>query len=235
MKRFVVAGMAVVTSVLMLVVALAAGFPSAQQAKSVDWVIDNLATVGSHKVSVVGSPRVVHTPVGGAVEFNGRADGLFVDAHPIEGLATFTVEALIEPAADGPAEQRFLHLSETGSENRLMMETRLLPDRSWCLDTFLRHGEASLTLIDRQLTHPAGGWHAVALMFDGKTMAHYVDGVRELAGNVAFKTLGAGRASIGVRQNLVSWFKGRVRLIRFTPEALPVARLMTVPQTHVGK
>jgi len=211
------------------------GCSVAQHAKSVDWVVDNLVTIGGHKASVVGTPRVVTTGIGAAVEFNGSTDGLFVDANPIEGLATFTVEALIEPAADGPAEQRFLHLSETGSENRLMMEMRLLPDRSWCLDTFLRHGEASLTLIDRQWTHPASGWHAVALVFDGKTMAHDVDGVREFTGDVAFKTLGAGRASIGMRQNLVSWFKGRMRLIRFTPEALPIARLMTVPPAPEGK
>jgi hypothetical protein len=201
----------------------------------IDWVVDNLTTIGGHAVSVVGSPRVVQTAIGPAVEFNGSADGLFVDANPIQGMILFTVEALIEPAPDGPAEQRFLHLSETGSENRLMVETRLLPDRAWCLDTFLRHGEASLTLIDRQRAHPADGWHAVALVFDGKTMAHCVDGVREVAGDVAFKTLGAGRTSIGVRQNLVSWFKGRIRLIRITPEALPVARLMTVPRASTGK
>jgi hypothetical protein len=201
----------------------------------IDWAVDNLTTIGGHAVSVVGSPRVVQTAIGPAVEFNGSADGLFVDANPIQGMILFTVEALIEPAADGPAEQRFLHLSETGSDNRVMMETRLLPDRSWCLDTFLRHGEASLTLIDRQRTRPAGSWHAVALGFDGKTMAHYVDGVRELAGDVAFKTLGAGRTSIGMRQNLVSWFKGRIRLIRITPAVLPGARLMTVPRTHVRK
>ena len=234
MKRVIAARIAVVASVAMLVGSVMAS-GQAGRAKSIDWVVDNLTTIGGHAVSVVGTPRVVTTGIGAAVEFNGSTDGLFVDANPIEGLAKFTIEPLIEPAADGPPEQRFLHLSETGSENRLMMETRLLPDRSWCLDTFLRHGEASLTLIDRQLTHPAGGWHAVALVFDGKTMAHYVDGVRELAGDVAFKTLGAGRTSIGVRQNLVSWFKGRIRLVRFTPEALPVARLMTVPQTHVRK
>jgi hypothetical protein len=200
-----------------------------------DWIVDNVSTINGHKVSVVGSPRIVQTPIGAAVEFNGSSDGLFVDANPIEGLPQFTVEVLFEPAADGPAEQRFLHLSETGSESRLLMETRLLPDRSWCLDTFLRHDEASLTLIDRLRTHPAGGWHAVALVFDGTTMTHYVNGVRELAGDVGFKGLGAGRTSIGVRQNLVSWFKGRIRLVRVTSEALPAPRLMTVPQALTDK
>jgi len=233
MRRLFFPRMAVVVSASVCAV-MAAKVPVAQHAKGVDWVLDNLLTIGGHKVSVVGSPRVVQTPVGAAVEFNGSTDGLFVDANPIEGLATFTVEALIEPAADGPPEQRFLHLSETGSDNRLMMEMRLLPDRAWCLDTFLRHGEASLTLIDRERTHPAGSWPAVALTFDGKTMAHFVDGVRELAGDVAFKTLGAGRTSIGVRQNLVSWFKGRIRLIRFTPAVLSVDELMKRPTLPGG-
>jgi hypothetical protein len=197
-------------------------------ATSVDWVLDSLTSISGHAVSVAGAPRVVPTPIGPALEFNGATDGVFVEASPIAGLNAFTVEAVFEPAADGPEEQRFLHISETGAENRLLMETRLLPDRRWCLDTFLRHGDASLTLIDRNLAHPAAGWHAVALAYDGKTMTHYVDGVRELSGEVAFGPLGAGRTSIGVRQNLVSWFKGRIRLIRITPEALPAARLVTV-------
>jgi len=53
----------------------------------------------------------------------------------------------------------------------------MLPGASWCLDTFLRHGEASLTLIERAAAHPSGHWHSAALSFDGQTMAHYVDGV----------------------------------------------------------
>jgi hypothetical protein len=110
-----------------------------------------------------------------------------------------------------------------------MMETRILPGRSWCLDTFLRMEAPGLTLLDRAKTHPTGRWHAAALTYDGRTMASYVDGVRELSGEVAFEPLRAGRASIGVRQNLVSWFKGRIRLVRVTPEALPAGRLLRPP------
>jgi hypothetical protein len=196
---------------------------------SVEWVLDNLTSLGSHAVSIVGTPRVVQTPLGPAVEFNGTTDGLFSDASPVAGLRAFTVEVLFQPAADGPDEQRFLHISETGTENRLLLETRMLPDRAWCLDTFLRHSDLSRTLIDRQLAHPAGSWHTVALAYDGTTMTHYVDGVRELSGDVAFPALGAGRTSIGVRQNLISWFKGRIRLVRITPEALTAERLLTAP------
>jgi hypothetical protein len=197
---------------------------------SVVWTLDNLTRIGGHAVTVVGAPRVVSTPVGTAVEFNGSTDGLMLDVNPIEGLAQFTVEALFEPSTDGPEEQRFLHVSEAGSERRLMMETRILPDRRWCLDTYLRMEAPGLTLIDRARTHPSGRWHAASLAYDGKTMTSYVDGVRELSGEVAFEPLRTGRISIGVRQNLVSWFKGRIRLVRVTPEALPASRLLAAPK-----
>jgi hypothetical protein len=34
-----------------------------------------------------------------------------------------------------------------------------------------------------------------------------------------------GRTSIGVRQNRVSWFKGAIAEVRFTPAALPADQL----------
>jgi hypothetical protein len=110
-----------------------------------------------------------------------------------------------------------------------LLELRLDPDRTWCLDTFLKQGAAGLTLIDRGRRHPAGSWHTVALSYDGTTMAHYVDGQRELAGTIAFGPMKGGRVSIGVRQNRVSWFRGRIRLVRITPEALPAEQLLTPP------
>jgi hypothetical protein len=56
-------------------------------------------------------------------------------------------------------------------------------------------------------------------------MSHYVNGVLELEGVVAFAPMSAGRTSIGVRQNRVSWFKGAISEVRFTPAALPATRL----------
>jgi hypothetical protein len=52
-----------------------------------------------------------------------------------------------------------------------------------------------------------------------------VDGELELAGEVPFTPMTTGRTSIGVRQNLVSWFKGAIAEVRFTPAALPAQRL----------
>lgn len=201
-----------------------------EEALAAVWIFDNLTSVGGHPVTVVGSPAIVKTPIGPAVEFNGVTDGLYLEVNPLKGLRQFTIEALIEPAAAGPEEQRFLHIQETGSESRALLELRLAPDASWCLDTFLRQGATGLTLIDRAARHQAASWHAVALTYDGTVMTHFVDGRRELEGAIVFGPLGEGRTSIGMRQNQVSWFKGRIRAIRVTPAALPADRLMLVPR-----
>ena len=184
------------------------------------WILDSLESIGGHPVAVVGAPRLVRTDLGPAVEFDGRGDGLFLDVNPLAGLERFTVEVTFEPLPGGAEEQRFLHVQEAASEDRALVELRVLPDGRWCLDTFLRRDGIGLTLIDRAAAHPLAGWHVAALVYDGRTMAHYVDGRREAAGPLAFRPLGPGRTSIGVRQNRVSWFRGRIHAIRIVPEAV---------------
>lgn len=197
---------------------------------AVVWTLDNLDRIGGHTVTRLGTPRVVSTPHGSAVEFNGATDGLLLDANPLQGLSRFTIEVVFQPAADGQHEQRFLHVQEAASENhRALIELRLLPDATWYVDTFLRDDESQLALIDRARTHPAAQWHVAALTYDGQTMTSYVDRVQQLAGAVAFTPLAEGKTSIGVRQNRVSWFKGRIRLVRITPAALPVDQLLAKP------
>jgi hypothetical protein len=219
--------MPVILGALVLAASAATTPDAAAVAAGVVWRLDNLTSIGGHPVQVVGAPVVVDDAGGRAIEFDGVDDGLFLDVNPLERLERFTIEAVVAPSTVGPEEQRFLHVAEAGSESRAMMETRVLPGGTWTLDTFLRSGTVSLALLDRANTHPGDRWHVAALTFDGTTMAHYVNGVRELSGPVAFKPLGPGRTSIGVRQNLVSWFKGRIRAIRFTPEVLPAARMLT--------
>lgn len=198
--------------------------------EAIVWTLDNLDRIGGHTVTRLGTPRVVSTPQGAATEFNGATDGLLLDTNPLQGLSRFTVEVIFEPAADGQLEQRFLHVQETASENhRALIELRLLPNATWYVDTFLRDGESQLALIDKVRTHPAAQWYVAALRYDGHTMTSYVDRVQQLSGAVAFTPLGEGKTSIGVRQNRISWFKGRIRLVRITPEALPVDRLLAKP------
>ncbi|MDI1247930.1 MAG: LamG domain-containing protein [Lacunisphaera sp.] len=207
---------------------LAAGRLSAAAPAATHWRLDRTDQVGGHRTEVLGAPQVVAGPGGPAVQFNGTSDGLYVPDNPLAHCLAFTLEALIRPDADGPAEQRFLHVQdEAGS--RALLELRLT-DRGWALDTFLFSAttQTKLALLDRARLHPAERWTWVALVYANGHMAHYIDGVKELEGDVVMPPLGTGRISLGVRQNKVSWFKGRIREVRFHPTALAPAALQQV-------
>src|SRR5215204_694514 len=89
----------------------------AQPPAVVMWRLDNLATVESNRVEMIGAPVVVSTSIGPALEFNGASDALLIDRNPIEGLRQFTIEVLFAADRDGPVEQRFFHAQESASEN----------------------------------------------------------------------------------------------------------------------
>jgi putative heme-binding domain-containing protein len=187
--------------------------------ESITWQIDNLRSIGGHKVTVLGQPRVIDTPQGKAVEFDGVDDGLIVDSHPLAGAAKFTAEVIFRPAAGGPKEQRFFHLQETGSENRVLFETRL-DGPQWFLDTYVKSATADATLFAQDFKHPLDRWYHAALVVDGRTMRHYVNGKLELEKELAYQPQAAGQTSIGVRFNRVFWYQGAVRAARFTPRVL---------------
>ena len=189
------------------------------------WTLQEVAQVAGHATEVVGAPRLAASGADSAIVFDGKGDGLFVPANPLAGWSAFTIEVRFRPDGSGGEEQRFLHL-EDELKHRVLMETRTTPDKQWSLDTFLfQDADHKLTLLDRTRLHPADRWHWVALVYDGTKMSHYVNGVLELEGAVAFSPMTTGRTSIGVRQNRVSWFKGAIAEVRFTPAALPAAKL----------
>lgn len=188
--------------------------------QAIVWNLDNLETIGGHKVTVVGQPKVIETDRGKAIEFNGKDDALFVPANPLAGLKEFTAEVVFRPAAGGPKEQRFLHFQPKETEERLLFETRLPVEGQWFLDTYLQSGEGKHTLFADKFLHPLGPWYAAAVVVDGKTMRHYVNGKEELAAEVKLIPLAAGETSIGVRYNKVHWYQGAIRQIRVSPTAL---------------
>ena len=184
------------------------------------WTVDNLANIGGNSITLLGAPRVVEAPQGKALEFDGKQDGLIVSGQPLAGFQTFTIEVIFRPEMGGLAEQRFLHVQENRSENRVLIETRLKKDGSWFLDTYIRSGTTDQTLFAEEFTHPIGPWYQAALVFDGTEMRHYVNGVKELSSPIRFAPLREGRTSIGVRMNQVYWFKGAIRTIRFAARPL---------------
>jgi hypothetical protein len=201
------------------------------KADSIVWTFDRLDNIGGHKTTVVGQPKVIDTPLGKAVEFDGEDDALFVDNHPLAGAGTFTWEAIFRPDG-GTTEQRWFHLAEhdpaTGPDSdRMLFEIRVT-GTSWYLDSHIQSGGVSKTLMNRGWLHPLGAWYHVASVYDGKEFRNYVDGVREGAGDVALEPHGPGHASIGVRINKVFYFKGAVHLARFSRRALPPAEFLKV-------
>ncbi len=212
-----------------LLVTACASAPPARPGAPTVWSLHDAARVAGLTTRVEGAPRPIASGTKPAIVFDGQHDGIFVPANPLAGMSAFTIEVRFMPDGTGGEEQRFLHL-EDELKHRVLMETRVTRDRQWSLDTFLfQDADHKRTLLDRTRLHPTDRWYWVALVYDGRKMAHYIDGVLELEGDVEFVPMSAGRTSIGVRQNLVSWFKGAIREVRFTPGALPAGQLQTKP------
>ena len=191
------------------------------------WTFDRLDRIGGHQTTVLGHPRVIETPLGKAVEFNGVDDALLADVHPLAGAETFTWEAIFRPDG-GAAAQRWFHLQEAGTDNRMLFEIRVVENR-WYFDSFVHSGDADKALINRERLHPLGAWYHVAAVYDGREFRNYVNGVQEGAAEIHFAPQRPGRSSIGVRINLVDYFKGAIHSARFTRRALPTSEFLRVP------
>ncbi|MCI0388678.1 MAG: LamG domain-containing protein [Acidobacteria bacterium] len=209
------------------------GAVTGQPAQSVTWTFDRLEKIGGHRTTILGQPKVIDSPVGKAVEFDGVDDALFIDNHPLAGAKTFTWEAIFRPDG-GQREQRWFHLSEqdpqTGADtdNRMLFEIRVVDDQ-WYLDSYNQSGTESKALMNRTALHPLRAWYHVASVYDGKEFRNYVDGVQEGSAQLQLAPHGAGHTSVGVRINKVFYFKGAVRLARFTPKALSPSEFLRPP------
>jgi concanavalin A-like lectin/glucanase superfamily protein len=208
------------------------GAPSAFESEV--WVFDQTSALGGHPVTVLGHPRTIESPYGKAVEFNGVDDALFVDVHPLAGVAAFTWEVIFRPDADGAPEQRFFHLQEqdpqTGkdTENRMLFEIRIV-NGQWCLDSFATTAGQKLTLLNCQLLHPLGIWYRVTAVYDGKEFRNYVGDELEGAGALNLGPQLAGHSSVGVRIDKRDYFKGAILMARMTRRALPMEEFLKMP------
>jgi hypothetical protein len=189
---------------------------------TIDWQFTRLDEIGGHQPTILGTPRLIDSPNGKAVAFDGDS-AIFLNANPLAGLAQFTAEVIFQPAATGGKEQRFVHIQEDGSDNRLLFELRLTDDNRWFLDTFIKSGGGNYTLFASNHPHSLGPWYHAAVVMDGKTMKHYINGLEELSTPITFTPQNNGKTSLGVRQNKVSWYTGAIRQLRITPRPLPPA------------
>jgi hypothetical protein len=186
------------------------------------WSLDNLKSIAGHEVSVVGHPTLIDTDAGKALRLDGAHDGIFLPAIPTAGSVSFTIEVLFRPMEGGETEQRFFHLQDT-ADKRSLLEIRVDHKGGWWLDAFLKtkpDPDKGLPLIDPTKVHPTNRWYWVAMRYDEKRFACFVNGVKQVEADGDFTAIGEGKVSIGVRQNLLYWFKGDIREIRWHREAI---------------
>ena len=195
---------------------LAACTATPQGPQTIDWRVADLPCIDS----IMGTPRTFATSLGDAVVFDGEGDAFFLGTNPLAGMDEVTVELIFRQDSDALFEQRFLHMGTVRGE-RIMFETRVNPDRTWYLDTYIRlDAETDLVLIDPQQCHPTDRWYNIAMVVADGRATSYVDGVPQLTGEIPYREISEGITSVGVRQNKVCWFKGALWRIRITPRAL---------------
>ena len=202
--------------------------------ESVLWHVDNLSQIDGNDVEIIGNPQVIETDIGTAIEFNGINDGLIVNNNPMAGATAFTVEIIFKPYTGGGTEQRFLHFQQDDN-NRILIELRNNNDDNWTLDTFIKSGSSSKALLDYSFTHNLDAWNHAALIYKDGVMAHYVNGQKELEGNVDYQVVNSGQTSLGVRLNKVSWFKGAIHSVKVTPAVLSPTEFMEINSLSVKK
>ena len=189
--------------------------------KEITWLLSNPKLVGGFSPIILGNPVIKTEGKDSSIYFNGTDDGLIIPTIPIEGWSKFTIEVLFKPDGNGGKAPRFIHFEDTAF-NRGTFELRLTNDEQWYFDGFLKNGKTNkgLTLIDSAKLHPVNKWFWAAVVYDGKKMYSYINGQRELEGEIDFPQMTKGNISLGVRLNKVNWFKGQIREIRFHPVVL---------------
>lgn len=207
------------------------GFALAES-QSVVWSVDALKNIGGHETTVLGNPRVVETPYGKAVAFDGDGDRLLVNNNPLAGASEFTIEIIFRPNDVFPNnwEPRFLHIeAPDNTDRRVTIELRLNDKQQWYLDSYIKSEKSQTVLIDETLVHPVNEWAHAAVTYKDRQFTAYVNGKKELSAEVEYLPIADHAAtSIGARMNQVHWFNGDILQVRVTPKLLAPAEFLTV-------
>jgi hypothetical protein len=228
-----VIGRRIVLGVFVLSWCFAAGGQESE--KQVTWRFEDTASLGGHATKVLGHPKVIETPMGKAIDYDGVDDALFVGVHPLAGAETWTWEMIFKPDANGNGEQRVFHLQsidpatgEDVAEERMLFEIRIVKGE-WCLDSFATSGGQRLPLLNCEKRYPFGKWYRVTTVYDGKMLRNYVGDELQGEGEVKLVPQRSGHSSVGVRINLVDYYKGAIYSSRFTRSALGVGDFLKMP------
>ncbi|HOI29172.1 MAG TPA: LamG domain-containing protein [Melioribacteraceae bacterium] len=209
---------------LIIVCSFSTGLFAQSKPGQVTWQVDNLNKIGGNPITLFGNPVEVETEKGKSVRFDGVDDGIIVHANPIDGANSFTVEIIFKPdTSSNPVnkEQRFLHIQAPGYEpRRMLIELRLTDGNKWFLDTHINADTTFRTLYAENYIHPLQEWYHAVLVYDKGVVRHFVNGREEMSGTINYIPIKDGNVSLGMRMNKRSFFKGEIKLVRFTDRAL---------------
>lgn len=195
-----------------------------QKHSTIIWHLNNPDYVNGIKTTFLKDKPTKINSFENALYFDGIDDGLLINFNPIANSKSFTIEIIFMPDSSTipeHSEQRFLHIKNKDDSKRILIELRLVRTNRWSLDTFIKSSNSRCTLLDTSISHPTNKWYHVALTYSEGIMKHFVNGKEELFGEVNFEPFDdRGSISIGVRQNMKSWFKGIISYISFTNKAL---------------
>lgn len=183
-----------------------------------DYSPSRILTDDSAELFCMGSPTVIDfSNTHRFTRFNGRDDGLLLSHTPLSGSDTFSITIKLYPHCGGPFEQRFFHIQDEKSEDRFLMEIRMLADGSWYADTYFEYKGSSVLLQEPQLLHAPDRWCEYRVMYDGKQISQWLDGVLESSKLFERAMLPVnGLTSIGMRANKIYPFKGDLGSIELT-------------------
>lgn len=188
------------------------------------WKFNSLTKIDGHVVELMGQPKIVDSPYGKAVSFDGDGDRLLVDSNPLGDATEFTIEIVFKANDVYPKNQepRVFHIeSPDNPSRRITIELRLNDKKQWYFDAFIKSDKSQFTLIDPAKVHPVGEWAHTAMTFKNREFISYVNGEKELTGQVDYLTIPANaKTSVGARMNQIHWFNGEVLLAKVTKKAL---------------
>lgn len=203
------------------------------------WTFDSLVSINSYTVEQLGQPKVVSTPLGKAVSFDGDGDRLLVNANPLGDATEFTIEIIFSANDVFPKnhEPRIFHIeSPDNPARRITIELRLNDKKQWYFDAFIKSEKSQFTLIDPTKVHPVGEWVHAAMTYKDRELVSYVNGKKELSGEVDYLTIPANaKTSVGARMNQIHWFNGNVLLVRVTKKLLQSSEFLLLDKLKTAK
>jgi Concanavalin A-like lectin/glucanases superfamily len=188
------------------------------------WKFDSLTNINGYAIEQMGQPKIVASPFGKAVSFDGDGDRLLVNANPLGDATEFTIEIVFKANDIFPKnhEPRIFHIeSPDNPARRITIELRLNDKKQWYFDAFIKSEKSQFTLIDPTKVHPVGEWAHAAMTYKDRQFVSYVNGKKELSGEVDYLTIPANaKTSVGARMNQIHWFNGDVLQVRVTKKSL---------------